>query len=169
MNKILIATFFISMNSYAALNMSAGLWELDVKVKTKGKERDPRAEIQKALAKMAPEQRKKMESIMASMGAGVSSDGAIKVCYSQEMIKKNSLTPEGKVKSCKTSVTTVSPEKMITKFNCEDGTTGVATWNMESNEKLTGLVEMNKKGEDSTISYKGKFVNKDCGAIRPVL
>jgi hypothetical protein len=169
MFKLMIAVFFMTTNAFAGLNMSPGLWELDVKVKTKGQERDPRAEIQKALAKMAPEQRKKMESIMASMGAGVSSDGAIKVCYSEEMIKKNSLTPEGKIKSCKTDVTTITPEKMITKFNCEDGTKGVATWNMESKEKLNGLVEMNKKGEDSTIRYKGKFVNKDCGAIRPVL
>jgi len=169
MKKLMFLVLFLSFQTFAALNMTPGLWELDVKIKAKGVESDPRAEIQKALAKMPEAQRKKMEAMMASMGAGISSNGAIKVCYSEEMLKKDTLAPDDKFKKCKTNIVTKTAQKMVTDFICEDGTKGKATWKVESKEKLKGLVEMTKKGEDSKINYTGKFVNKSCGAIKPIL
>ncbi len=170
MKALFFALVLASPLAHSALNMKPGLWGLDMKITHNGKEFNPAAEMQKAFAKMPEAQRKKMMDMMGEKASvGIGKNGESQVCYSKEVIEK----PESigkQSQKCVTKIITQTSSKIVTNFKCEDGSSGDASWIMNSPTTMTGLVNMkDPRGQASQINYKGKFIKADCGKIRPVI
>lgn len=165
---ILSLSFFA--NAYAALDMKTGLWKVQVKVNNGGKEMNLQDEMQKALAKVPPEQKKKMMEMMGKMntGAGIGENGDLQVCYNTAMLgNEASILNQNKDKKCDTKIKEKSSKKFVADFTCTDGTKGTATWIVNSQTSYTGTVKAEKAGKKTEINHQGQFVSKDCGNIKP--
>lgn len=170
MKFFVIALFVTTSFAHAALNMKPGLWNINMVIKSEGKEFNPAAQMQAAMAKMPEAQKKKMMEMMGKQGAGMSSDGKTQVCYSKAMIEKPDSFGKQANTKCDTKIVTNSSSKVVTNFKCEDGTVGDATWTVAGAEKMTGLVNVkDPKGKASTINYTGSFAKADCGSVKPVM
>lgn len=153
--------------AYSALDMNPGLWNVEMVVKTNGKEMSPTSEMQKAMANMPEAQRKKMEAMMGNIQP---SNKGINVCYSKEMIQKPESMNKQQNKKCDTKIVTNTPKKVATTFKCDDGSKGDATWTMNDKTSFKGLMNLiSAKGEKSEMTYNAKFVTWDCGNVKPIL
>jgi len=134
-------------------------------IESGGKKVDPMAEMKKAMAGMSPEQRKQMEM---AMGRTMNGNGT-SVCYTQELLnQQNGLVPDSDEQKCKTDIKIKTSSKFAADFKCEDGASGTMEFNRDSKEKFNGLVRMTRDGKFSKVVYEGKFVNADCGSVKPV-
>src|SRR4051812_16254283 len=79
----------------AAQSLKPGLWEMQHKVQGNAQMDQAMAEMQKQLAGMSPEQRKQMETMMASRGVQMApgADGGMrmKICMTKEMAERNDI------------------------------------------------------------------------------
>lgn len=171
MKSLLFVLVFASPFAHSALNMKPGLWGLDMKVLHNGKEFNPAAEMQKAMAKMPEAQRKKMMEMMGEKAnVGVGKNGETEVCYSKKILENPESLGNQSGQKCDTKVVTQTADKVVTKFKCEDGSSGDASWTFSSPVNMTGLVNLvDPKGRASQINYKGKFIKADCGKIKPII
>lgn len=173
-------SFIISLipqNSYSALAIKPGLWNVEMKITQNGKEFDPQAQMKAALAKMKPDQRKKMESMMAQMsglggkaGSGMmgASEKGFQVCYTAEMLKSENVLHHQSEKNCETRFPVKTSEKLIVEFNCKNQTSGNAEWKVLDSTHYEGKMSIKRnQSPDSTLIYKGTFVSTDCGQIKP--
>ena len=167
--KFLLIAIFSSGMAHAKINITPGLWDVSMKINHGGKVIDPNEQMKAALAKMPAEKRKKMEQMMQQMGAGDLTGKGVKVCYSNEMLQQDTLMPQTENHKCKTDVKTKNDSKVVTDFTCDDGAKGTATWEIKSEKEFLGEVKVNKAGKDSQINYNGKFMNADCGKIKPYM
>lgn len=170
MKVLFFALVLASPLAHSALNMKPGLWGLNMKIIQNGKEFNPAAEMQKALAKMPEAQRKKMMEMMGDKASvGVGKDGETQVCYTKKMLEKPDSLGE-QSRKCDTKIITQTSTKVVTSFKCEDGSSGDGTWTMNSSENMTGLMNVkDPRGKTSQINYKGKFIKSDCGKIKPAI
>lgn len=169
MKKLTLMTLtFFSLSLYGAPR--PGLWEIKTDMKSQDKKADEaQAKMKEALKNLTPAQRKQMEKMMGKSGVSITEDGAMKMCFTEESVKtienqtKNSVDTK-----CETNILEKSDKKMKTKFVCEDGTTGTATWNFISDSQYTTtIVAKNSQGDTSEIVHRAKFKGKDCGDVRP--
>ncbi len=160
----------VSPLAYSALDMNAGLWKVEMVIKTNGKTMNPAAEMQKAMANMPEEKRKKLQAMMGDIRPGVADNNAVNVCYSKEMLEKPESINKQTDKKCDTKVVTNTPKKVVTNFKCEDGSKGDATWTVKNKNSFNGVVNVvSAKGEKSEMTYKADFVSGECGKVKPVL
>ncbi len=169
--KFLMLFLLVSL-SYAAIDINPGLWEVEMKISSGGKEIDPMAEVKKAMAKMSPEQKKQMEAMMKKMGKKVElgDSGGFKVCYTKEMLAKDENIAKQKNKKCKTSDLVRAENKIKMNFECEDGTKGTGIWTIIDKESYKGDMDMTSaQGKSGKVIFNGKFSKKDCGTVKPIL
>lgn len=170
--KFLILILVLSSPlAFGSLEIKPGLWKVDVTVKdAKGAETNVSKKMQDAMAKLPPAQRKQMEEMMKSQGAGKLPGDLTKVCYTEEMIKNpESMARYEGAKDCSTKVLERSSKKMTTSFTCKDGTKGTASFRAQNRESYAGEVDaVTGKGEAAKMSYKGTFVSSDCGNVKPL-
>jgi hypothetical protein len=170
MKFFLVILLLASPQAFSALNMKPGLWNVKMNMKTGGKEINPSAEIEKAMAQMPEAQKKKMQDMMGKMKAAPAQDGGMNVCYSKAMLEKPEKLGTQKDKECDTKVITQTSSKVVTNFKCEDGTKGDGTWKITSSSAYTGLMNIvSPKGEKSQINYTANFLATDCGKVQPIL
>lgn len=161
---ILFLTFF-SLSSFA-LDLTPGLWKIDMTIKQDGKEIDPMAELKKAMRDMPEDQRKQM--MQAIEGSGLGGPKGIQQCYTKEMIEEAELGVH-EDEHCKTTTVEKSASKIVSKFNCKDGSKGAATVNIKNSKSYTGHMKMTEaNGEKSEMTYQARFVSKDCADVEPV-
>lgn len=164
MKFLLVTLLLASPQAFSALNMKPGLWKVKMVMKSGGKEINPSAEMEKAMAQMPEAQKKKMQAMMGAQ------DGGMNVCYSKEMLEKPEKLGSQKDKKCDTKVITQTSNKVVSTFKCEDGTKGDGTWKITSPSAYTGLMNIvSSKGEKSQINYTANFLAKDCGKVEPLL
>lgn len=174
MKKLVILGLLFASPSFAALAIKPGLWTIETKMKKDGKEFDPQAKMKEAMAKMTPEQRKQMESVMQKMaGHGGSaigmSDKGMQVCFTGKMIQNEEFLNQHKQHDCETTFPTKTSTRVVTEFKCKNGTNGTAEWNVKDSTHYQGAVKMTTgKGEKTEINYLGTFASADCGKVKPI-
>jgi hypothetical protein len=168
MRFLLLMILSCQTSAFAALDIKPGLWSLTTKMKREGKEMDHMAQMQKSMAKMSPEQKKKMTEIMGQAGAGIGSGGEIQVCFTKDQFAKPETTVSEQFKKCDSKIMTNTSTKMVMTFTCKDGATGEMTFAAPDPKVYTGTMLMkSSKGVASEISYNGKYIAAECGVVKP--
>lgn len=165
-SMMILSLSFISASAFASLDMKPGLWTVQTKITQDGKTHEPRVEMQQSMKDMSPEQRAQVDAMMKKLGAGLGDDG-MKVCYTREMIANDkALSRHGK--ECKNDYTTKTSSKVVGTFKCNDGSKGEMEWQLSSTDQYTGNVKLEREGKKSDIAYTGKFVDANCGDVKPI-
>ena len=122
------------------------------------------------MAGMSPEQQKQMAGMMGKMGKmGMSPGGAMRMCYTKEMMENEGNLNQQKDKKCTNTVREKSASKIVIDFKCDDGTSGTSIMTIKDSTHYTANVDMtDKTGQKSKMSLNGKFVDSDCGDIKPL-
>jgi len=128
---------------------------------------DMNAEMEKALAKMTPEQRQKLQEMMG--GSALDTQGT-RICYSKAMLNPSKFIEGQEQDHCKSTLVKSTTTEIVTKFECQDGSKGEANWKISNPSTFAGVVDVtNGKGEKSKMTYQGKFLATDCGKLKPVI
>ncbi|WP_408095855.1 DUF3617 domain-containing protein [Peredibacter sp. HCB2-198] len=153
--------FFVSSGAFAALDMKPGLWSVDMKIHDDNKTIDITEEMKKNLSQLRDRMGKH---------ASIGDDGKLQVCYSQKLINSPEILAGNQQSNCKTDVVKDTPTRVVTRFKCEDGTSGNSNWTVKNAKNYKGRLHMvTPKGEPTDIKYTGTFISSDCGKITPVL
>ena len=172
---VLAGIVLASHASAGSLQIKPGLWKVENRVSAAGGQMGAaQAELQRKLAAMPPEQRKMMESMMASQGLKVGAGGPLEVsgriCMTQAMIDRHELpVQEG---NCKTTLQSRTGNEMRMKFECTDPTSrGEGRYTIVSPEAYTMNMVVNAtvegKPEKMTLDARGTWLQADCGSTRP--
>jgi hypothetical protein len=159
---------FVTMSSAFAqgLKMKPGVWSIDMKVKGKdGKEMDPVAKIQEALAKIPESQRKKMMEMMGEVGSASLKPKGMEVCFTEQMIKDpSSLASQANMeRKCETKITSQTEKEVKMNISCKDGTKGNAHFKIPQETTYSGVIDMEspERGKNS-LTLNGKFLHSMC-------
>ncbi len=155
------------------IDMAPGLWEHKFTMTNPSGELEAAMkQMQEHLAKMTPEERQMMESMMASQGLGIGEDGtSIKACITQKEIDSGFL-PQ-KDDDCKQETTQQSSNSFKIKYSCAGDAVSQGTGEITFSSpkaytgKTTYVTEANGKTEEMTMTQSGKWLSADCGNIRP--
>ncbi|HTY99435.1 MAG TPA: DUF3617 domain-containing protein [Rhodocyclaceae bacterium] len=157
--------------------LKAGLWEVTV-VRQVMDGRDmtsqmaaAQAQMQQAMAKMSPAQRKQMEAMMGSKGGGQGS-GAVRICVSPAMAARDKpmVDPEGRCEPAKVSR---SGNKTSFEFNCTTGgRTSVGKGEtVASGDSMTTHMDMTTTGAEGRHTMQTdsqmKYLGSDCQGVKP--
>lgn len=167
--KFLLMLSLLLPSLALAANLKPGLWQVEMKMKQDGKFVDPMASMRKAMANMPESQRKQMMAMMREQGTGMGMMGNnLTACYTKEMLDENKLFAQNEASNCTSKILSKSAKSMKMSFNCNDGSRGEALWNIMSDSTYNGVVSMvNKDGKKSDLKYDMKFLNSDCGGVKP--
>lgn len=131
------------------------------------------AQMQAQMAKLPPEQRKAMEASMDAMkNMSVGNDGSMnmKVCMTKETIDAGQFTNQ-KGKCTNTLGSKVGNTQKYS-FSCTDPVrSGEGIVVFQGNTSFTGNLKIkgiqNGKSEEITIENSGKFIDSNCGSVKP--
>lgn len=169
MKLILVALVLVVTNAHA-MNIKPGLWEISTQMTGAKGTQDPAAKMRAMMAKMPAEKRKQMEAMMGKSGVAFSENGAMKVCYTSDMLKNNDVFKNREHKAkCTTKIIEQSAQQVRTDFSCEDGAKGSGEWTMVSDSEYKSKMDFTTaKGQKSQINHSAKFVSSDCGNVKPL-
>ena len=173
MKIVVILSIFLSVNSFAGLSIKPGLWSIETKVIKDGKEFDPQAQMKLMMAKMSPDQKKKIQSIISKSGKAGASFGmnerGLQVCINDDvLVKEDFLNPYSQF-DCETAFPTKTTTHVVAQFKCKNGANGTAEWSVKDSTHYQGAVKMNDKaGNISEIKYNGVFTSASCGKVKPI-
>jgi hypothetical protein len=170
MNKQqLIATSLLVACSVAgAQNLKPGLWE----IRHKAQMDEAMAQMQKEMANMPPEERKKVEAMMAGHGAHGGAGGpGIKMCVTKDMAERNQVAPQRD--DCKTVMQPRSGNTVKMSFNCSNPpASGEGQLTFASPEayslKMVVNSQVDGKVEKASMETTGKWLAADCGSVKPL-
>jgi len=164
--KVLFLGLLLSATSVWATNldMNPGLWSIKMDINHKGKAVNFNAEMEKAMKSMSAEQKAQMKAMMKSAMGGAETQA----CYTKEMLNPKSFMNNQEQENCKPTIIKNTSTEVQASFKCNNGATGTAKWTITDKSSFEGIVDMtSNKGEKSKISYTGKFINADCGDLKP--
>jgi len=155
-------------------HMTPGLWEQSFTTKSQSGEMEAQmAKAQAQMAAMPPEQRKMMESMMASRGMSMGPKGTtMRVCITKEQAERE-FAPRND-ESCKNEIVGRSGNTLKYKFTCTGNPPsngeGEMTMTSPTSYSGTGVVNMNMNGKPDRMqtSITGKWLGADCGTIKPI-
>jgi hypothetical protein len=157
----------------AAQTMKPGLWEINNKV-SGGQMDQAMAEMQKQMAQMPPEQRKQMEAMLAQRGVqvtpGANGGMGVRMCMTREMVERNEVpTRQG----CTTTQGKRSGNSIHVAFTCSNPPSsgeGDVSFTPESyTSHMVVKTTVQGRPETMTMDATGKFLQADCGDIKPVV
>ena len=181
MNKTLTALLALAAlgAAHAQSGLKAGLWESRTqKMVMDGKDMLPqmkaaREQMQKSLAGMPPEQRKKMEAMMGAQGGDPTVQ---RMCISADMAKKDqAFVPRPAHADCAEPKLNRSGNRTAFEFSCKQGG-GTVTGKGETvadGEQISTKVETastDAAGAKHTMvaETQMKFIGADCGGLKPL-
>lgn len=158
--------------------MRPGLWEHSVTMKSQsGQMEAALAEAQKAMANMAPAQRKQMEQMMAAQGLNIGSgpqgQTTVKVCITPEQAAIDQIPQQD---GCTQKVQRTDASTMQVSFSCkgessEGPTSGEGIVHFQGSTGYSGnfkiKTKQNGKPEQIDMAQTGRWLSNDCGAIKP--
>ena len=157
-----------------AQTIKPGLWETNSKITSgSGKLNDAMAMAQQQLAGMNPEQRARIEGMMARQGVVLNNDGVVaKVCITPEMAAKQQL-PVQQRGNCSFQHAPLAGKTMSYSFSCTnpDGRgEGSATFTSPTSYTASTRVTTTATGasEMVNIDSSGRWLAADCGAVKPM-
>jgi hypothetical protein len=152
-----------------------GLWETNNKMGAGGgKLQGAMAMVQQQLATMDPEQRKRIDAMMARQGVVLSNDGVVaKMCITPEMAAKQQL-PIQQHGNCSYQHAPAVGNTMAFSFSCTNPQAsgeGSATFSGPTAYTSSMRVSTNATGASETvdIASSGRWLGADCGAVKPIL
>jgi hypothetical protein len=175
---VVAAALVLAASAAGAQSLKPGLWEVTHKMQTSGdpKGQDRMAQMNQQMAKMPPEQRKKVEEMMAKngvkMGSGSPGGGmSMKICMTKEMVERNDVPAQQG--DCKTTRQSRSGNTMKTAFSCGNPpSSGEGQITFLNSEAYTTKMVMTSmaSGKPQKIDMEGggKWLGADCGNIKPI-
>ena len=156
-----------------------GLWEYSMTMKGQqgGQMEAAQAQMQAQMASMPPEQRKKIEAMMAQRGVQMGGPGkpmVVKTCVTPEQASRDMRDEVPQHDSnCKQVSKSRSGNTMKFKFECggERPSSGEGEYTFVSDKEMKGHVVVNTtvKGKPETMEMDnaGRWLGADCGDIKP--
>lgn len=159
--------------------LKAGLWEMQMQGGSVGGAGMPDAaemnkamqQMQAQLAKMPPEQRKMIEAQMGNVGIAMSGNGGIRICLTEEDIKRDAIpVSDGK---CTSTVKSRTASRWVVSNSCtEPAMTGEAEVVFEGSQAYRvhakGVVTQQGRQQPFDMKMRMQHVSSDCGAVKPV-
>ena len=179
-------SFFACVMVLAALSAFAtgmtlkpGLWEVKL-LKQIDNGRDMSDQIsgasstmQQALSKLPPEQRARVQAMLAKNGAGLGNNGGYRLCVSPEMAKRDTAFVD-KEGHCQPATVTRSGNVTTYAFSCtSNGTTREGKGQATSvGDVITNQVDLTTHNASGTthvmhIETEMHYVGPDCGDLKP--
>lgn len=158
---IVVLATIIATSASAAMEMKAGLWEVQIDINLNGIRFDPMAAMRTALAAMPESQRKNLEKHMKD--SMPDDDG--RVCLKEAKITDpNTFMKE---EGCKFKVSKNTDKQMVGTADCKQIK---GTFNVE--KKSDSLFVLNISGDREGQKYEmtstSKFINANCGKTKPL-
>jgi hypothetical protein len=160
----------------SAQPMKPGLWEFNYKMQNASGEMDKaRADMQKRMANMPPDQRKMAEDMMAQRGVGMGAGGpgtmGMRACITKEMAERNEV-PSQKG-DCKTTTSPRAGNSVKMAFTCANPpSTGEGELTFISPEAFTMKMQVTSAAsgvpEKTNMEQSGRWLSADCGAVKPI-
>lgn len=170
-----LACSFFALNAEAQ-TVKPGLWEMTNKLQSgSGEIERAKAEVQKAMAGLPPDQLKMISDMLAKRGVTISTNApgavSVNVCITQEMIDNNELSaPAGDCKT--TSLPRVGNSMKVTFVCTRPPSSGEGQLTFAGPEAFSSKMTVNTtatgKSETMMIEGYGKWLSAECGAITPM-
>ena len=164
----------------AAQKLAPGLWEVNMQMPGGPDLGAAMGQMNEALAKMPPEQRKQMQAMLAQKGMATPSaapagaggqPGGMRVCISKEMAARGDMPdPDGR---CKQDSLARGGNKVNFKFNCtgEPPSSGTGEYVFSGDKGYQGKMLVNTVRGGKPVSMEmqlsGRFLSADCGEVKP--
>lgn len=161
-----------------AHSIKPGLWEVTHQAAGGNAKMDEAMKrMEQQVANMPPEQRKKMEEMMARRGVGLAGfapggGSVFKVCISKEMAARRQM-PMQQRGDCTQNVTSQSASGMHMQFSCKTPPIqgeGDFTFSGDSAYQMTmtTTAQIHGKAETTSMNASGKWLSADCGTLKPM-
>lgn len=158
-----------------AQKIRPGLWENSVSMKSAGGEIEgAMAQMRDQLARMTPEQRAQVESMMARQGMGMATGKptTVRTCISPEMASRDEFHPgDGR---CKSTGHSRSGNTVRFKFSCEQErgkADGEGEFTLVSETETKGKMWVNSMREGKSfrmdMESSSRWLGANCGDIKP--
>jgi hypothetical protein len=167
--KVIAGYALFSCLVLAQESRKPGLWETSVTMQMPGM-----GIPEDRLAKMTPEQRAQVETMMSSrMGRGAQPI-THKSCETPETLKREQTYGADQGRTCKATPVSSSGSKQVIQISCENEnmkSEGTITVETPDSEHFSGTIVMhvNNQGRnmDMTQKISGKWISSDCGDVKP--
>jgi hypothetical protein len=171
------ASLFVLASAAGAQSLKPGLWEITHKMNGGDARMDQQmAQMQKHMAGMPPEQRKKMEEMMARQGtqmptAAAGGGMAMKICLTKEMAERSEVPAQQG--DCKTTHQSRTGNTMKVAFACtKPPSSGEGQYTFTSPEaykmKMAVTTTVQGKPEKMDMEGSGRWLASDCGNVKPI-
>lgn len=170
------ALLAIAAQPALAQNFKAGLWETSSKAGAgagSGKLQGLLAMAQQQMATLSPDQRARVDGMMARQGVVLSNDGVVaKMCVTAAMAKAHQL-PLQQRGACSYQSAPMAGNTVRFSFSCtnpQGAGDGTATFSSPTAFSATtrGTTTATGESETVTIDSTGRWLGADCGSIRPL-
>jgi hypothetical protein len=159
-----------------AQTLKPGLWEINSRMQMGANLDKELAQMQQQMATLPPEQRKKMEDMMARQGLAMGSGGSpgvmsVRICMTREMAERDQIpATQG---DCTHTVSPRSGNTMKFAFTCRNpASSGEGQTTFLGPEaystKMTVNTSAQGKTEKSSMEANGRWLSSDCGAVKPL-
>jgi hypothetical protein len=171
---VLVPVAAMAADEMRPLDAKVGLWESTVSTQMSGlPAMAAMPQIpESALAKMTPQQRAQMESMMKSRASGGAPQVTTKVCLTRESLSSGALARQDN--SCTHKVISSSAAKQVVHVECVHGevkTAGDLTVELVDPEHIKGTMAMKSamggQNTDMKMSFNNKWISADCGDVKP--
>lgn len=171
---VAFATSLMVCTAGQAQSMKPGLWEIRQQTQLDPEQQVQMEEARKQMAALPPDQRKMMESMMAQRGMSIDMAGggtAMKVCVSKEQAERNE-PPVNDQNDCKHDMQRKGNVIQM-RFECGDPPSkgdGNVTITSPQAYSMAMRVTTQRDGKPHTMNMNGtgRWLNADCGALKPV-
>lgn len=172
-----LATICLAAAAAHAQGMKPGLWEVTQKLQSaSGQMEQALAQAQQQLASLPPEQRKKVQEMMArqgvSMGGPTPGAMGMRMCITREMAERAEL-PVQQQGDCRSTTSGRSGNTMKMTFSCSNPpSSGEGQLTFSSPEAYTMKMVVNTvvqgRPEKMNMDASGRWLGADCGSVRPM-
>lgn len=154
----------------AAPDVKAGLWERTVTRQMEGPPVSPVAD----LSKLPPEQRARIEQMLAQNGTTAPTTTVLRYCVTPETAQKweTFARNERDDASCQQTVQDSTPRSVRIAVTCDAGKrTGTIDFAAASPDRVTGsmvfVIKEERGDRKIRVDIDSRFVSADCGAVKP--
>jgi Protein of unknown function (DUF3617) len=169
-----------ALSAFAAgMTLKPGLWEVKLlKQVSDGRDMSDQmsganSTMQQALSKLPPEQRARVQAMLAKNGAGFGGNGGYRLCVSPEMAKRDTAFV-GKEGNCQPATVTRSGNVATYAFSCtSNGTTREGKGQATSvGDVITNQMDLTTRAASGPthvmhIETELHYVGPDCGDLKP--
>lgn len=157
----------------SAQNIKPGIWEVSNNIADpSGNVSTAMGMLQRQLETMAPEQRLRVEQMMAQNGVQLNPSGGVlaKVCVTPEMAKNNDV-PVSQNGNCSQSHSPMKSGRMSFTFNCPGAQTsgsGELRLVSDTNYVMTANILRGGSPAPITVDSNARWLGADCGTVKPL-